>query len=855
MSDQQRSELVSLSANSFSLKDFVGKFPLPQTVTFQEGYFDEYQSKTIGAGTECNLLSLESVETAIFEDKDGEDIHIPLQDPFGVERVAEATFEQNLTLADLILESSMVKFVRVVETDPNFESIIRQGDKLRIERKNSRETFLAFKIVSDKGKPLIKVPASCQAKFLPLWNGEELPLSKFVKKYKLPVYVVMNFIDYSTDKNLNKGEGNPRERPTTRIVKSLRHLSNSVLKLKGILADSIVLASMEVDGIPSKFSFPKTLPINVAPLRMESKTGAPGNKLDFISSERNETGNYDSELIAVEENEYEDMSGFRDPQGSSQSKMRVGFENNNKCGDEARKITQLAGLGARHNTYSPAPSKRVIRSQSERLPRKGNWTFSRIVSNLELPSEDNLYDELKFRTLPQKVKKHPPSLTRRASDWNIERVSKQNLNNLLHLQAQSGEDHGFQGHVEVVSLQIPKLSPTYKTCPRMKTFGRKTESNETESSPYDVQELNFDSHASKSLNMNHLPARLTSTTSKAPFYESEEMEYDAPSNLNLSNHSEGKRGSDDALPSLPSSQRSCGDGFHLSSRDPLLKEREDPKGRHFVLDTKIPFIGTSLKKIIPPELPEKDDFYENVKMQTKSVVGPTRGREAVTNKKEVGVEVSKVNASKIDSKTEPLERRDKCSIRKDEPKSATGPTGLLEPESIEKEKESPPIPPRLKHIEEPLYSSVLKKGNPSQDKISDLHSDPLPRGRPQPSPRRPRDGSNLSPTDSMKAKSTSGVHSDSVTPSLEKKPKTAVNDDRNSDFVIPQDLSALSVTDVLKCLNALNMKKFEDIFSERQVDGNMLVCLDEEAMESIGIDRFHRLKLLKFVAGWRPQLH
>ena len=136
-----------------------------------------------------------------------------------------------------------------------------------------------------------------------------------------------------------------------------------------------------------------------------------------------------------------------------------------------------------------------------------------------------------------------------------------------------------------------------------------------------------------------------------------------------------------------------------------------------------------------------------------------------------------------------------------------------------------------------------------------MHSDPLPRGRPQPSPRRPRDGSNLSPTDSMKAKSTSGVHSDSVTPSLEKKPKTAVNDDRNSDFVIPQDLSALSVTDVLKCLNALNMKKFEDIFSERQVDGNMLVCLDEEAMESIEIDRFHRLKLLKFIAGWRPQLH
>lgn len=122
----------------------------------------------------------------------------------------------------------------------------------------------------------------------------------------------MNFIDYSMDKNLNKGEGNFRERLIIRIVKSLCYLFNGVFKLKGILVDFIVLVLMEVDGIFLKFLFFKILLINVVFLRMEFKIGVLGNKLDFILSERNEIGNYDSELIVVEENEYEDMFGFRD---------------------------------------------------------------------------------------------------------------------------------------------------------------------------------------------------------------------------------------------------------------------------------------------------------------------------------------------------------------------------------------------------------------------------------------------------------------------------------------------------------------------------------------------------------------
>ena len=32
------------------------------------------------------------------------------------------------------------------------------------------------------------------------------------------------------------------------------------------------------------------------------------------------------------------------------------------------------------------------------------------------------------------------------------------------------------------------------------------------------------------------------------------------------------------------------------------------------------------------------------------------------------------------------------------------------------------------------------------------------------------------------------------------------------------------------------MHHFEELFKERQVDGSMLVCLDEEVLESFGLD-------------------
>ena len=878
-------DTVSQSGTSYLLKEFLERFTLPQLVKVQEGYYDECQSATIGADAVYNLLSLGSVETALFEDADGNDTRFPLDDQFNVERVAEARYQQLLTLKELFHEGSTVTFVRVVETDPNFETIIKKGEKLKIKRKKSRETFMTFKKVNDKGKPLLKVPASCQAKFLPLWDGQELPLDKFVKTYKLPVYVMMNFIDNSTDKGTTEEVEISREKVTTKKV-SNRLFPDGVLKLKGILADTFVVASTEVEGVPSKFSFPKTLPISVVPLIREATTETPHSALKFISSQTNETGNDINEFLEGEENLYEDMSGIRTLQGSSQSTMVGKKEGKSKRGDKTMSITRLGGLaGARHNTYSPAPSTKqtkVVRSQSVTLPGKVTYTPRRRGSDFQLQTsvregQDNLYDELQFNALPQGVERNPSFMARRASsDRSIDQVSKQNLNNLLHVQAQNSKDQSFQSQVDVVSLQIPNISPAYKTCIRMKTFGRKGKVDETENSPSDTQSLIFNSCACQSFNTNCFPEKSTSLATKAPFYGSVEMECDFPSNQNISISPQLKRSRGDALPSLPSTKESYEEELHFSNRDLPVKENGDRKGRSNVVGVKVLSVGTCKKEYIS-ESPERSDHYENVKPQQKSSINPTGIKESVTNKKEEDPPAiplrkkptEEVLYSEVSKKpTNPSQdkiARDGIANVKPQQKSSISPTGLREGETNKKEDAPPLIPLRKKQTEEVLYSEVSKKvTNPSLNKSATCkvrEPVPLPRtGKPHSSPKATRDESSLSLTDQHKSTINSSVKYNSTASSLEQEPKTAeklqsaVEEFPKSYFTIPQDLSTLSVPEVLKCLNALNMQKFEKIFSEHQVDGSMLVCLDEEALQSFGMDRFHRLKLLKVITGWRPQL-
>ena len=60
------------------------------------------------------------------------------------------------------------------------------------------------------------------------------------------------------------------------------------------------------------------------------------------------------------------------------------------------------------------------------------------------------------------------------------------------------------------------------------------------------------------------------------------------------------------------------------------------------------------------------------------------------------------------------------------------------------------------------------------------------------------------------------------------------------------------MSQIAELLSELNMACYKEVFQRELVDGEMLKDLDEESLESLGVDNFHIKKLMMFIDGWRP---
>ena len=72
------------------------------------------------------------------------------------------------------------------------------------------------------------------------------------------------------------------------------------------------------------------------------------------------------------------------------------------------------------------------------------------------------------------------------------------------------------------------------------------------------------------------------------------------------------------------------------------------------------------------------------------------------------------------------------------------------------------------------------------------------------------------------------------------------------DVPIPKDLASLNVQGVGRVLASLNMACYINKFQEEQIDGEMLMELDEGGLKSLDLKPFHVVKLVKVISGWRP---
>ncbi|KXJ17458.1 uncharacterized protein LOC110233963 [Exaiptasia diaphana] len=81
-------------------------------------------------------------------------------------------------------------------------------------------------------------------------------------------------------------------------------------------------------------------------------------------------------------------------------------------------------------------------------------------------------------------------------------------------------------------------------------------------------------------------------------------------------------------------------------------------------------------------------------------------------------------------------------------------------------------------------------------------------------------------------------------------------EDNKKDFQIPRNLEHLSTDEVLECLKQLNMACHIDTFKHNQINGKLLVGLNQQMLKTLGVESpFERHKLIQFINGWRPESH
>ena len=69
------------------------------------------------------------------------------------------------------------------------------------------------------------------------------------------------------------------------------------------------------------------------------------------------------------------------------------------------------------------------------------------------------------------------------------------------------------------------------------------------------------------------------------------------------------------------------------------------------------------------------------------------------------------------------------------------------------------------------------------------------------------------------------------------------------------DVSAYTVKQVSEILKELGMDRYIVKFQSEMIDGEMLMCLDDDIlMADFGMNKLHCMKLKKYLDGWTPKV-
>lgn len=243
-------ENIVWSEESCTLKTFVDRYPLPQLVKVEDGFYSVKEAETLSNDDILTLHFTKQTDKLLVEAADHKRHFVPLNCPCKLEILPRFSADRYYSVEDVVdaWTSADFKFIRVVHNGPP-QLRIRAGDilKLRNTVEEKRIKFLECEF-HDKTRDLVRLPLDFKAAFEPLANAEQCHLQEVRKM--LPVRA-----KFTSGETTIQGVND--------INVDLASLG-SVL-LKEFREERTVIATSRHDNLVTVLMIPEHLDVNVFP--------------------------------------------------------------------------------------------------------------------------------------------------------------------------------------------------------------------------------------------------------------------------------------------------------------------------------------------------------------------------------------------------------------------------------------------------------------------------------------------------------------------------------------------------------------------------------------------------------------
>ena len=241
-------ENIIWSDKSFTLKEFVDNFSLPQLVQVENGIYSEDEAKTLSAAQILTVHVTKRTDKVVAKATGTKQFFIPVNCPCKVEILPTICEDTYYSVQDIV-EATSIQFIRVVhDSPPSFR--LKAGDILQLKNtvEENHGKFIECEFL-DKTRDLVRLPLDFKAAFEPLASTKEYNFQDVLTLFKFPVRV--KFI--SGDMTVQD------------VNSEVDLLSLGSVLLKEIHEESTVICTSRADDNVAVLMIPTDLEVSVRP--------------------------------------------------------------------------------------------------------------------------------------------------------------------------------------------------------------------------------------------------------------------------------------------------------------------------------------------------------------------------------------------------------------------------------------------------------------------------------------------------------------------------------------------------------------------------------------------------------------